>query len=219
MSQVTEPKIIQDAGEVPLVLHSDVRGPLSSLSLLRRSLVMAELALIAYNDEAEALRAANAIGFPEAQLVDRDGSQAYLFRNEFDVVLACRGTEPSEWNDLQADANAVMAVVGTFGNVHSGFNKEVDDLWPRLEQALISNTRKLWFTGHSLGGAMAAICAGRCKLSYIRSIPRALFTFGSPRIGNHRYVNYVHLEAYRWVNNNDIITRLPPKRPSGPCSV
>ena len=53
MSQVTEPKIIQDAGEVPLVLHSDVRGPLSSLSLLRRSLVMAELALIAYNDEAE----------------------------------------------------------------------------------------------------------------------------------------------------------------------
>jgi triacylglycerol lipase len=57
---------------------------------------------------------------------------------------------------------------------------------------------------------MAAICAGRCMLSYIRSNPRGLYTFGSPRIGNRRYVNYVHMEAYRWVNNNDIVPRLPP---------
>jgi triacylglycerol lipase len=58
---------------------------------------------------------------------------------------------------------------------------------------------------------MASICAGRCKLSYIRSNPRGLYTFGSPRIGNRPYVKYVHMEAYRWVNNNDIITRLPPE--------
>ncbi len=51
-------KIIQDVGEVPLVLYSDVRTPLASLSFLRRSLAMAELALISYNDEAEAKRAA-----------------------------------------------------------------------------------------------------------------------------------------------------------------
>jgi len=57
---------------------------------------------------------------------------------------------------------------------------------------------------------MAAICAGRCRLSYIRSNPRALYTYGSPRVGNRRYVNYVQLEAYRWVNNNDIVTRVPP---------
>jgi triacylglycerol lipase len=94
--------------------------------------------------------------------------------------------------------------------VHGGFKREVDDLWPRLEQALLTNTRTLWFTGHSLGGAMAAICAGRCTLSRIRSNPRGLYTFGSPRIGNRRYVNYVNMEAYRWVNNNDIVARLPP---------
>ena len=98
----------------------------------------------------------------------------------------------------------------TAGWVHRGFKREVDDLWPRLEQALVNNTRTLWFAGHSLGGAMAAICAGRCRLSYISSNPRALFTFGSPRIGNRRYVNYVQIEAYRWVNNNDIVTRVPP---------
>jgi triacylglycerol lipase len=57
---------------------------------------------------------------------------------------------------------------------------------------------------------MAAICAGRCRLSHICSNPHALYTFGSPRIGSRRYVNYVQMEAYRWVNNNDIVTRVPP---------
>jgi triacylglycerol lipase len=79
-----------------------------------------------------------------------------------------------------------------------------------LEQALLNNTRPLWFAGHSLGGAMATICASRCQLSFIKSNPRALFTYGSPRVGNRRYVSYVSYEAYRWVNNNDVVARVPP---------
>src|SRR5262245_48619709 len=99
MSNSLVPKVIQDVGEVPLVLYSHVRAPLAGLSFLRRSLALAELSQIAYNDEAEAQRAASAIGFPDAQLFDNDGSQAFRFRNDHDVVLACRGTEPTEWND------------------------------------------------------------------------------------------------------------------------
>ena len=74
-----ERKVVQDVGEEPLVLYSDVRGPLEKLSFLRRALVMAELAMIAYNDEAEAQRAAQAIGFPEAQLFDNDGRRRIGF--------------------------------------------------------------------------------------------------------------------------------------------
>ena len=29
-------------------------------------------------------------------------------------------------------------------------------------------------------------------------------------MGNRRYVNYVKLDHYRYVNNNDIVTRVPP---------
>lgn len=210
MSDTMEPKIIQDAGEVPLVLYSDVRGPLASLSFLRRSLVMVELAMIAYNDESEAQRAAQAIGFTEAQLCDRDGAQAYRFRNQHDVVVACRGTEPTEWNDIQADANAVMSVVGALGNVHSGFNREVDDLWPMLEELLRDNRQPVWFCGHSLGAAMATICAYRCKMSAINSNPQELHTFGSPRVGCKKYVRHAELKHYRWVHNNDVVTRVPP---------
>jgi triacylglycerol lipase len=204
------PKIIHDVGEVPLVLYSDVRAPLASLSFLRRSLALAELAMIAYNDEAEAQRAAQAIGFSKAQLIDRDGSQAYRFRNEHDVVLACRGTQLHEWNDIQADANATMAVVGTLGNVHSGFNREVDDLWPMLEGLIRDNTLPVWFCGHSLGGAMATICAYRCKTSSISSNPQELHTFGSPRVGCRKYIRHAEVTHYRWVHNNDVVTRVPP---------
>src|SRR5262245_26195054 len=204
------PKVIQDTGEVPLVLLSDVREPLASLSFLRRSLALAELAMLAYNDQAEAQRAAAAIGFPEAQLVDRDGSQAYRFRNEHDVVLACRGTQLTEWNDIQADANAIMSVVGTLGNVHSGFNREVDDLWPLLEDLLRDNRHAVWFCGHSLGAAMATICAFRCKTCSIASNPQELHTFGSPRVGCKRYVRHAEVSHFRWVHNNDVVTRVPP---------
>jgi triacylglycerol lipase len=204
------PKTIRDVGEQPLVLYSDVRGPLADLSFLRRSLVFSELAMIAYNDEEEAQRAAAAIGFPEAQLFEHDGAQAYRFRNEHDVVLTCRGTEPTEWNDIRADANAVMAALGTLGKVHSGFNTEVENIWPLMEDLLRGDAQPVWFCGHSLGGAMATICAYRCKTSSIVRDPQELHTFGSPRVGCKRYIRHAQITHYRWVHNNDIVTRVPP---------
>ncbi len=57
---------------------------------------------------------------------------------------------------------------------------------------------------------MATICAGRCKLAEIPCNPEALFSYGSPRVGNNRYINFVQLKHYRWVNNNDIVCRVPP---------
>ena len=191
-------------------VHSHVTGPIGALSFLRRSLLFAELSEICYLSRAEAGRLAFRIGFPEIRYYDRDGAQAYIFGNDDDRVIVCRGTEPNDWNDIRADIDLATVIAETAGRVHRGFKREVDDLWPRLEQALVNNTRPVWFAGHSLGGAMATICASRCKLSYIKSNPRALYTYGSPRVGNRRYVTYVEFEAYRWVNNNDIVTRVPP---------
>lgn len=202
--------IVQDPGEVALTLRSKLTKPIRELSFLERSLLFAELAMVAYNDEDEARRACELIGFPDLTFYDRDGSQAYRLRNDYDCVIACRGTEPNEWNDIRADADATSVVAETAGKVHRGFKQEVDDLWPMLETALMSNDQPLWFCGHSLGGAMATICAGRCFLSHIESMPEQLFTYGSPRVGNKRYINFVELDHYRFVNNNDIVTRVPP---------
>ena len=85
-------RIVKDRDEVPLVVRSDVTGPIQELSFLRRSLLFAELAMIAYNDEAEAKIGAALAGFADVSFYDRDGSQAYRFRNDHDCVIACRGT-------------------------------------------------------------------------------------------------------------------------------
>ena len=193
-----------------LSFKSSLDGPIEKLSLLERSLFFAEVSLISYLDINECNKAAGMLGFQDGKFFECDGSQAYWFQTETDSVIACRGTEANEWNDIRADANALTALAETVGKVHRGFKREVDDLWPYLEEALIDNRKTLWFTGHSLGGAMAKICAGRCLLSHIRSEPSGLYTYGSPRVGDKAYVNYTDIPHFRWVNNNDIVARVPP---------
>ena len=186
-------------------------GPIAELNFLEQSLLLAELSKVSYMDPDDARPYAKDYGFDEVVFIERDGAQAYIFGNAIDRVITCRGTEPGEWNDVKADMRATTALAETVGRVHRGFKAEVDDLWPRLDDYLKKDTpHTIWFAGHSLGAAMATICAGRCFLSEIPAMPTALFTFGSPRVGNKRYINYVDLKHYRWVNNNDIVTRAPP---------
>lgn len=193
-------------------LRVDFSAPVTEMSLLQRSLLFAELSRVAYYDKATVSRLVAPIGFGvKVEFFDRDGAQAYRLDSKTDVVITCRGTEPNEPNDIKADIDAAKVVAETVGYVHRGFKREVDELWPMIDKSLQENTtKKVWFCGHSLGGAMATICAGRCFLSEIPSMPEALFTYGSPRVGTKRYINYCHIQHIRWVNNNDIVPRLPP---------
>jgi len=191
---------------------SDLRGDkgVRDLNGFHRALLFAELSHLVYWSGKEVERICDHIGIKVAKFLDRDGAQAYLFETEHDSIVACRGTEGSDWNDIKADLKALLVISETIGKVHSGFKKEADDLWPDIEKLLADNTKTLWFTGHSLGAAIAQICAGRCQVSDIKSEPRCLYTFGSPRTGNKRYINHVPVLHHRWVNNNDIVTRVPP---------
>ncbi len=42
-----------------------------------------------------------------AHFFDVKGSQAYLLKNEHDLVVVCRGTEPTEFADIKSDLNAI----------------------------------------------------------------------------------------------------------------
>lgn len=171
---------------------------------------MAEFSRLAYFSPDRILSIANKAGIDVVDFIDRDGAQAYIFANDFDMVIVARGTEPNQWDDLRADANAWTVLV-EMGRVHSGFNGEVNHLWPMIEKRIKENRRPTYFTGHSLGAAMSTVCAARCKASSIVTNPQSLFTFGSPRVGNRRYLKAADLPHYRWVNNNDIVTRIPPR--------
>ena len=192
------------------VFKSKLTGPIEELTMLQRSLLFAEVSMISYLSIEECNIAAGKLGFTDGKFFNTRGAQAYWFFNEWDSVVVCRGTEPHEWEDIQADINALTAVAETVGKVHRGFKAEVDRLWPHIETALEENELPLWFCGHSLGGAMATICSWRANLSHIPCETEELFSYGSPRVGCNRYINHVELEHHRWVNNNDIVTRVPP---------
>lgn len=216
---ILESSKVSDKNATLLTLRSptykaNIDDDISSFNFLQRGLLFAELSMIAYLAPNETKEAATRLGFTQTTYYNNDGSQAYSFANGDDIVIAFRGTEPNEWNDIKADMDAKKALAETVGHVHRGFKKEVDDLWPQLEEMLISHkqnlSKKLWFTGHSLGGAMASICAGRCLLSHIDTHPEQVHTFGSPRVGTKRYINHAKVDYFRWVNNNDIVPRSPP---------
>lgn len=192
-----------------MVLTIKLDRPIVELSWIQRSLLFAELARLSYAVPEAVERIAYEGGLDHCDYVEHDGAEGYVLSNRHDCIIVCRGTEPNQWNDIRADANA-WTIASEVGRVHSGFYSEVNDLWPKLENKIKENQRPLWFAGHSLGGAMAGICAVRCKLAPIPSDPKAIFTYGAPRIGDRKYASFLKIKHYRWVNNNDIVPRVPP---------
>ena len=188
---------------------------ISELSHRDKSLLFAKLSSIAYLDEKEAKKAVKVLGFTQVEFYNRDGAQAYRFQNKNDMVIACRGTEPTELNDIKADLTAIPVISETVSRVHKGFKSEVDELWPMIREDLtpkVLGKRKVWVTGHSLGAAMATIVAARCTLDETLedTVVEELYTYGSPRVGWNKYCKSLPVTHYRWRNNNDIVTTVPP---------
>ena len=179
------------------------------MDIKQRSLLFARLAADAYGEKKTVTALAKGHGFTKTKFYDIGGAQAYRFESKTDVVVACRGTQPTEFNDLKADLKAFPVKSETVSRVHRGFKAEVDELWPMVKPDIETTDKKLWFCGHSLGAAMATIMASRCHLRWEITNVEALFTYGSPRVGWPGYVKSLKLTHYRWQNNNDIVTRVP----------
>ena len=185
---------------------------ISNMGFKEKSLLFAKLSSIAYNNIKEAKSQAKKLGFTTTEFYEKDGAQAYRFMNKTDLVIACRGTQPTEFNDLKADLKALPVMAETVGRVHIGFKTEVDDIWPMIEEDInrkTNVTKTLWFCGHSLGAAMATIMASRAKHNIELNDPVELFTYGSPRVGWKKYCNSLDVVHHRWKNNNDIVTTVP----------
>ena len=104
-------------------------------------------------------------------VIDTEG---FVAASKQHVILAFRGTEPGKIKDWATDALAAPSAFRWFfelapdvGNVHSGFANSLRDSWAEsirklLKKAGAGTRRTLWITGHSLGGALAALAGGAC---------------------------------------------------------
>ena len=168
---------------------------------------MAIMAEMAYLDKKEAKAKTSAYGITGHKFFEFEGAQCHAFWNTEEYVLAFRGTQPEELSDLLADLNAIPRGAMTHGLVHSGFRGELDKLWDDIVKHQKSHSsRKLYITGHSLGAAMATIATSRFEETMK---VEQLTTFGSPRVGTRKFVNAIETTHYRFVNNNDIVTKVP----------
>ena len=183
---------------------------ISNLTFLERSVLFAELSKLVYSSDLDHVRTvARQMGFHTVEYYNSGGAQAYRFYNGHDTVIVCRGTEPTCLNDIRADLRAYPVKSETVSRVHWGFKREVDDIWPKIRDDITEDSI-LWFGGHSLGGAMATIMASRCYHEADIADPTEIYTYGSPRVGWSKYVDSLGpMKHHRWVNNNDIVTRVP----------
>lgn len=92
-------------------------------------------------------------------------------------------------------------------DTHSGFTQALDSVWEDIERALKRLQLPVFFTGHSLGAALATLAAARIA-------PTALYTFGSPRVGDKEFVASLEPVArriHRVVHGEDVVTTVPPE--------
>jgi hypothetical protein len=177
---------------------------------------LAELSRLIYKkDRSEDPRAADGptraeilatVGLQEERFFDNGRVQCALIsgcRERRFAVLVFRGTRGKleAWRS-NFDARQVRWPGG--GMVHGGFMALFEGIWPLVDTTLRSLSAPLFLTGHSLGAAMATLTAAL-------HAPQAVYTFGSPRVGDRRFAaSLAHLRIYRVFNPLDIVAALPP---------
>ncbi|MBC8042267.1 MAG: lipase family protein [Rhizobacter sp.] len=187
---------------------------------------LAESALLAYADAAFARRRFLREGFRAMKVFGKDSQVCFVAHTDDFIIVSFRGTEvrPRKhsdsgkpiWQDFLTDINLVLTDLNhddRGGKVHRGFKAAFLLLWHDkglrnyLDALRLNNRRRhkrVWFTGHSLGGALAAIAAS------VYEETAGLYTIASPRVGDAAFKARITAPAYRLVNHNDLMCKIPP---------
>lgn len=167
---------------------------------------------IAYDASDAAIDELKAWGLTTVEFFNNRDTQAFLAGNNDVLMLAFRGTE-GNIRDWMTDLD-IEFVGGPGGRVHEGFLTALGyvwrDIWTFISRQ--RNRRALWVTGHSLGASLATLAVAKLRLEKDEPV-NGLYTFGQPRTGDREFAKNFDADfekqTFRYVNNNDIVTRVP----------
>ncbi len=179
----------------------------------------AECAFLAYTHPGFARMAYKLTGFDNFKFFHGVGTECMVVWTGQLVLVAFRGTElksRSVLHEINTDLNTKPVPFELGGRVHKGFLKGLEEIWggPDGLQIFLKDLleekpeRPLWITGHSLGGALAALCFAR--------IPEAkgLYLYGAPRVGDKDFLAlFEGRSVWRIENAGDPVPLVPPDIP------
>lgn len=143
-----------------------------------------------------------------------DGSMfACVASNKNAVVVAFRGTDDAI--DWLTNFDILFVRLGV-GYVHRGFHQATAAMVSRAVNAAKAQgaaNKRIWITGHSLGGAMALLFAYDCLQTTALDIT-GLITFGQPMVVDGKLAAYLNAALngryLRFVNGGDSVPRMVP---------
>ncbi len=201
--------------------NSDATGydPANALLLARAS------SLVYSTDEKEIRRMLKSWGFRRFRMISVGETQMFVAGNDKALIAVFRGTEKN-LDDWLSDAKARLTG-GPLGMIHEGFGLALSAVWAQVLEAIKDYQdagQGLWISGHSLGAALATLATAKflekpAQIPGLKTQVRGLYTFGSPRVGNGDFVknlnNLFRSQSFRFVNNEDIVSRLATRLPLG----
>lgn len=179
------------------------------------SLILAYVSRLAYEDNSLIEAYAKSMKLDFYGMVGVGPDQAILLGGDNFLIVGFRGTDLSI-QDIMTDTKFVYKSFQD-GFSHGGFVRAFSrlraDLYRKISEITHNRDRpmQLWFTGHSLGGAIANITAydfastTKVKLLGVQ-------TFGAPRVFSPSLVELSSRfiqNNLRFVYENDIVTNLP----------
>jgi hypothetical protein len=158
----------------------------------------------------------------ENELLDTFGVVGYNQPSN-EIVIAFRGTNGADFMNWMTNLIYYRVQYADVANtqVHSGFYTAYSSVSYTLLKAVRALLAKypsasILITGHSLGGALATFAALDMKREIKTSNNINFYTFGSPRIGNQAFTDYV-MKLYpgqyqRVTHYTDVVVQVPPRQ-------
>lgn len=178
-------------------------------------LPLAQISDSAYKEGSELEAILHKWGLTTIQEFPVGAMYAYVASNDKVVVVAFRGTNSDQLADWIADAKITRDPV-EHGQIHRGFYRSTKGMLGQITVAVKEQggeRKKVWVTGHSLGGAMALVFAYDCITT--GSIePVGVVTFGQPLVVDRELAGFLNKELkgkyLRFVHGGDLVPRVFP---------
>ena len=173
---------------------------------------LAAISDIAYLPPIDAEKEFEKLGFSQMVPLFEKSMVAYVVFKDNVTVIAFRGTDGGDVSDWVVNLNTLSSDTD-HGRIHSGFYDAYLAMKPQIGQALKGQKiQHLWITGHSLGGALALACA----YDFLENQQKidGIITFGQPLVTRKKLAHYLDRQLIgryaRFVNNDDLVARIPP---------